>query len=78
MVANRKTKESKKSLLVERVSIHLVVVDVVNVNIIEKHANDQSLDIIITLAPYEPTWNENCNSDHFLYLFILVPMRMEI
>ena len=53
--------------MVERVSTHLIVVDVVNMDIIEKHANNQSLDIMIALALYELTWNENCNSELFYF-----------
>ena len=41
--------------MVQRVSAHLVVVDVANMNIIRRHAIDQYLDIIIALAPYELT-----------------------
>ena len=51
----------------ERVSVHLVVVNVVNMGIIEKHANDQSLDIMIALTVYELIWNENCNSKPFCF-----------
>ena len=51
----------------ERANAHLVVVDVVNMGIIGKHANDQSLDIMITLELYELIWNENCNSELFCF-----------
>ena len=58
-------------LLVEKASAHLVVVDVVNMGIIGKHANDQSLYIMIALALYELTWNENCNSELFVFLVLM-------